>query len=500
MGLTAENITQLTEAGESETVEFKGEHETQPDLGETLAAFANQRGGVLLIGVNDDGAVMGVSRRDRTESKLRAAARSCNPPLEHIAIYTVKVGDKDIVVGELPTLSDSTYEQIYSYNGVMRQRRGAENNLMTSADITALAMRRRGSYDEQVLPDCQLADLDAALTKQLLSGRLRLGRSESATDDVPTYLSEEGYGMLLSMRAIRSLGGKLVPTVAGMLLLTEHPQLHPALRDATVQCGRFKDERMEFIDRADFSGPISQQLTAAIQFVARNTRLASRIEGLEREDIPQFPPVAVREAVVNALMHRDYQVAAKVNINIFSDRLEVINPGSLLPTLTLDHLEGTHVLRNRELGTMMLWLRLAEAFGTGIRRMKAAMREAGLPEPRFESWDGWFRVTLYSRLPDDEAPANVAPTKQTFSGRGTVGAPLAVNLNRRQQDLLRFLGESGRDRINAQEYCERYNVKRTQGVKDLRELVEYGLLERVGGSKNVTYILLAPAKGSQTLV
>jgi predicted HTH transcriptional regulator len=331
-------------------------------------------------------------------------------------------------------------------------------------------------------------DLDAAEVMQLLSGRALLGGplGEDAGAEAPVYPSAQATALLLSMGVLREEGGNLRPTVAGLLAVGRSPQA--ALPEATVQCARFRGVGAdEFLDRVEISGNLPQQLRQAQVFVRRNTALAARIGGLEREDVPEYPTIAVREAIVNALLHRDYSRTAKTNINIFDNRLEIISPGGLLPTLSIDDLDGTHEPRNRALGALLLWLRVAESWGTGIRRMREAMKAAGLPEPVLQNSEGWFRVTLYGRGVASQPGAAVFPIAD---GDDLEVIPAAWReLNERQIDLLRTLTQAGAGSITTREYTARYSISEPQALRDINQLMKMGLLERRGGSKRTFYVL-----------
>ncbi len=323
---------------------------------------------------------------------------------------------------------------------------------------------------------------------QLLTGRTLLGGTlgEDAGAEPPVYPSAQATELLLSMGVLREEGGSLRPTVAGLLAVGRNPQA--AMSEATVQCARFRGVGAdEFLDRVEISGNIPQQLRQALVFVRRNTALAGRIGGLEREDVPEYPTIAVREAIVNALLHRDYSRTAKTNINIFDNRLEIISPGGLLPTLSIAELDGAHEPRNRALGALLLWLRVAESWGTGIRRMREAMRAAGLPEPQLQNSEGWFRVTLYGRQTVSSFNAAAFPFAE--GDEAEVMPEAWRGLNERQIDLLRTLTQAGAGSITTREYTGRYSISEPQALRDINQLLKMGLIERRGGSKRTFYVL-----------
>ncbi|PZR95104.1 MAG: hypothetical protein DLM69_11910 [Candidatus Chloroheliales bacterium] len=482
--LSAVEVKALARAGESETVEFKLENEVQPDIAELLAAFANASGGVTLFGITDDGVVVGVSRPNQLTARIRAAARSCKPPLdEALTVYTVSVDGKEVVVATLPSLDDA----VYSYAGAFRRRSGSSNIALSDTALYDLVLRRRGrEFDSRPVASASLDDLDPTSVNQLIEARASFTAPTSPLTQA-SYPSDEANTQLQALGVLTAGAGRLVPTVAGLLVAGREPQTH--IPGASLQIARFRGTQpVEFLDRAELTGNIPAQIKAALAFVDRTTSFAAKIGGGEREDIRQFPPAAVREAIINALLHRDYQTTAKVNVSIFDDRIEVINPGGLLPGVELEHIVGSHLLRNRTLGPLLLWLRWVESWGTGIRRMKAAMQEAGLPKPVFQATDNWFQVTLTGH------PTGLEPTSLVEQPTGVRVKPLVKEsiwrgLNERQQTLLREFSAAGGGRISASGYGAKFNLSPVQSFRDLRRLVEVGLLERIGKGKYTVYVM-----------
>lgn len=473
--LSPENIQRLIDGGEDVTLELKPEKESLGDIGELLIAMANAQGGTIIVGVRNDGTVVGVSKPKEVTDRIFLAARRANPPLiHHVSVDTIELKGKQLVIATLPQLTDA----IYSYSGAFRKRHGSSNISMSPDSIRELVLQRNTSYDRYLLRGRSLADLDDLLINQLIEGRVRMGGLVDMAEPIlpEPYPSTSAIEFLASVGAIEQLDSGWSPTVAGLLMLGKKPQQE--LPEATIQCARFKDTTaVEFIDRVELYGPLPHQLQAALAFVRRNTQLASRIVGLEREDVPEYPYMAVREALVNALMHRDWAVAGKVNLNIFSDRIEIINPGGLMPGLQADRLEGLHRTRNRTVAPLMLWMRLAETYGTGIRRMKAAMQSAGLPEPFIESSEAGLRLVLYSQQPNTDDHA------------GLITQTPQISLNLRQQMLLDRLAETEGRSTSRAEYASTYSISSTQAITDLSQLVKQGLLNKLGRSSATLYVL-----------
>lgn len=183
--------------------------------------------------------------------------------------------------------------------------------------------------------------------------------------------------------------------MGGIILFGRDRQAH--VPDAWIQAGCFAGAgRAEIRDRAEYREYPVRAIEAAIAFVERNTRMGSEIAQLKRRDLPAVPPAALREALVNAVVHADYsQRGAPIRVAVFDDRVEIENPGILLPGLTVEELrEGVSRLRNRVIGRVFKELGLVEQWGSGIQRMSAACAAAGLPAPEFTELALRFRVVL----------------------------------------------------------------------------------------------------------
>jgi ATP-dependent DNA helicase RecG len=211
-------------------------------------------------------------------------------------------------------------------------------------------------------------------------------------------------------------------------------------------------------------GTVLDLLQRAEDFIKRNTRTAMRIAGLRREDLPEYPGPVTREALVNALTHRDYFSRDAVLVRIFDDRMEVLSPGNLPMGLDLRHLGTVSRQRNPLTYRMMRDLELVEGLATGIPKMRNAMREAGLPEPVFEELGSFFRVTLYNKAWVD-----------------------ARRLNRRQRQALEHLSRN--PSITSRTYGKLAGISRTVAVADLNDMVAKGLIRKVGRTRGAYYEL-----------
>jgi ATP-dependent DNA helicase RecG len=216
-------------------------------------------------------------------------------------------------------------------------------------------------------------------------------------------------------------------------------------------------------------GNLLNQLEDALKFVARNTQREIRITGKpERETIPEYPEAAIREAVTNAICHRDYAAVGTIQVRIYDDRLEVWNPGTLPPSLTIESLYREHpsLPRNPKIAMAFYRARLIEHWGTGTLRIAEACDRLGT-KLEFLSEIGFFMVRL------------VKPEKK-------VSPRVEQKLNERQRKGLEYAKKNGK--ITSGEYKRLCNISQRQAFDDLQSLVEMGLLIRIGSGRNTSYV------------
>lgn len=265
---------------------------------------------------------------------------------------------------------------------------------------------------------------------------------------------------LQTLRLVSTYQGRLVPTVGGVLLFSEVREQH--FPDAWIQAGRFQGiDKSRIADRAEIHSPPVRAVEEAIAFVEKHALHGAEIGPVRRRERWNVPPVAVREAVVNAVVHADYaQRGAPIRLAIFDDRLEVENPGLLPFGLTLEDLpRGISRLRNRVIGRTFHALGLIEQWGSGIQRMTAACRDAGLAPPTLEEIGTRFRVTLWLEQVGapafDETEQAILATLQGGAGRITSEIAKVIGLTPRatrtrlvrlvERGLVREVGTSPQD-------------------------------------------------------
>lgn len=284
--------------------------------------------------------------------------------------------------------------------------------------------------------------------------------------------------MIKTMKAVREVDGKLKPTHAAILFFGKNPQ--DFIPQSETKVARFKGTTMiEFIDSKILKGGFYEILGEVEIFFRRNTRLAGKIVEFKRVDIPEYPFEAIREALVNAMAHRDYfRTGATVRVLIFDDRIEVDNPGGLLPGLDINHLEGIHETRNHLICDIFHQTKDMEKYGTGIGKMKRWMREQGLGEPVFAPKGDFFHVTFYG--PGDRILDLIPsiPEERTTD---------LSHLNKRQIKCLEMIYNEDKT-LSRKQYAEILKTSIRSAQRDLRQLIDEGLLKEEGKARSLRYV------------
>lgn len=284
-------------------------------------------------------------------------------------------------------------------------------------------------------------------------------------------------GLLYRRGCLVRQGGADVPTNAGLLLFARHVEARYPQAELTLVRYRGRDTADAF-EREDVRDTLVEAVRRAERWLMEHMRKGSRMVGLERQDWTQFPPGAVREALVNAVAHRDYSVRGEgIRVSLFSDRLEVYSPGRLPGHVTVENIVAERYSRNESLVQVLADYGLIERLGYGIDRMLRQMAEAGLPPPTFRETAAGFLVTLQGQPIDDLGPEGVDTREWARMG-----------LNERQ--IAAMLHLAAEHRITNRDLQERYAEVSPETIRrDLADLVERGLLLKVGDKRATYYIL-----------
>ena len=376
-------LVDLLKRPESKTLEFKRDLSGPDGVLKTVVAFANTAGGTLLLGVEDRSAhVRGVTHPLNLEERLanlvsdRVAPRLV-PEIEILPWRRTQV----VAVQVHPSPTRPHYLTREGPEDGVYVRVGSTNRRADRELIEELRRFAHGvAFDEEPMPGLDSEALDFRAASESFADVRKLARRD-----------------LESLRLVTDHQGRKVPTVGGMLLFGRERERH--FPDAWIQAGRFAGhDRSRILDRVEIRSLPVRAIEETVAFVAKHSLHGAEIGAVRRKERWNLPPVAVREAVINAVAHADYaQRGAPIRVAIFDDRLEIENPGLLPFGLTVEDLpRGVSKLRNRVIGRVFHTLGLIEQWGSGVQRMTSACRKMGLGPPRFEEIATRFRVTIFT--------------------------------------------------------------------------------------------------------
>jgi len=425
MSYRVEEIESRLRSGEDsgwefKQVEFAGDVVKRPsrsDWADEIAAFANAAGGVMLAGVADDGTVIGMSgvQIANLDSLLvEVSTDTIKPPIRIRTHHRELSGGKLVLLAEVPA-SDFVHES----PGGSYIRVGATKRLMGADERLRLAQRRSQArylwFDKQPVSETGFKTLAETLWKPLLS-------AEGAAEP------EAALGKLALLEDDEA--GVLRATVAGVLLCTPNPETW--LPNACITATRYRGlgRGSDQIDAQEITGPLNKQVADAVAFAVKNMHVGARKDPA-RSDLPQYSEKALFEAMVNAVVHRDYSIrGSKIRLSMFDDRLEIQSPGSLPNNLSVESMASRQSTRNEALTSVLARMPVAGTRGGEGRQYFMERRGDGVPIIRRETWELCGRYPEYRVVDDSEvllvlpaAMQEASPARAVVSVRSR-GQPL----------------------------------------------------------------------------
>jgi ATP-dependent DNA helicase RecG len=428
-------------------------------LAECLVAFANGDGGLIVFGLQESGRPSEPIWDEEAESALKLAAAMCKPPVVS-RWQPVETGQEPLI-----GIQVSRSPELHSLeDGRVLIRSGSENRLLSGNEISRLANSKvAADFEADHVAGATQNDFDQVILDEYLARREQRGVSKVGP------LSS----LLFEIGAVDSEGR---PTVAGILLFGKNPQAFMPQSGVVFVKFPSTEPRSEeggagYGRRAEIKGPLARVVEQTWNIVWEEMRVGAVVNQLEREELTEYPPFAVREALVNAVAHRDYRLSGRrIEVRMYSDRMEVISPGGLPGYVTVDNIVEEHFSRNPRLVNGLFQWGYIEELGLGIDRMIEEMVQSGHQPPKFSATPYSFTVTLFN------ARERAAMPKWTRS------------MNERQARALNFVRENGS--ITNREYqrlCEDVSAETLR--LDLKDLVDRGLLLKIGSKKGTYYIL-----------
>jgi predicted HTH transcriptional regulator len=377
-------IEQLLNQEEGKCLEFKRNAESKTRILSTIIAFANTSGGKILIGVEDQTHhIVGVDKPTDVEEQLANIISDNITPQLAPNIEIVSWNDRSLVIVEVfPGATKPYYIKAKGENDSTYIRVGSTNRLADRFMIESLRRTRYlKTFDEELRSETDSDILDFGLASELF-----------------THKGELTSEKLITLGVLTHDGHKIRPTNGGILLFSPHKE--SCFPDAWVQAGSFRGlVKTHIIDSQDIHVPLVQAVDASIEFIKKHLNVGIVIsdQTSRHQEVWSIPYKAIREAVINAIVHADYSLAgAPIRIAMFDDRLEIENPG-LLPFGLKNIKEGVSKIRNRVIARVFREAGFIERWGSGIQRILSECREAGLTEPAFDEIGTHFRVTFYKQ-------------------------------------------------------------------------------------------------------
>lgn len=391
---------------ETNNIEFKKAKDGVPEnLYDTFSSFSNTSGGIIIFGVDEKNNydICGITNPDIFQKKITEQSLMMEPKIRPI-ITICEYDGKIIASAEIPELDVFNKPCYYSGKGKMKGsyiRVGDADLPMTDYEIYSFDAFKYKTEDELRSKERIEKDIFNEISINAFLDKIISVKPNLINLDRDTILKMNGI-----------IDKNNYPTVCGILNFSKYPQIFSpnldivAVRCSTNEYGVEDQNGIRFLDNKRLDGTISEMLKLAISFVINNIKKATRINdsGI-REDVLEYPIKAIREIILNALIHRDYSIHTEnepIRLTIFDDRIEISNPGGLYGRLSLDELGIVHSdIRNPFIASILEILEVTENRYSGIPTIYAEMKKAGLMEPKFESVRGTFKVTLYNSKKTD---------------------------------------------------------------------------------------------------
>ncbi|HAM03984.1 MULTISPECIES: ATP-binding protein [unclassified Megasphaera] len=460
--------------GESKNVEYKERvPEDSQKYMKSVVAFANGDGGRIVFGVEDGTMrVVGIPQADlfqMMDAITNAVTDSCEPMIIP-DLFVREIEGKSLIILEIAPGMQRPY--------YLKKKGPVKGTYIRTAGTTRLADRailqelllegENKFFDQQPIPNLKVTKYDVTALCHSMS---ETAKKNALSDIQRQGIKELTINQLISWGILIENKGQLIPTYAYAMLT------HQAGYPPVVQCAVFKtDDRAVFVDKREIDAPIQEQVEKAYQYVLEKINMGARFQGVYRQDIYELPPDSIRELIANALVHRNYLEPESVQIALFSDRLEVTSPGSLMRGVTHEKMkEGFSKIRNRALANAFAYMNLIEKWGSGFPRIFRDCRDYGLQEPEIIDFDGDLRVNLYRIT--DQTSDQTKKTDQTPKTDQT-GTNMPVKLNEKERVILSYLQKKPDG--TQHEIAEATSLSLSTIKYYMKKLQEKGCLQRMG--------------------
>lgn len=458
----------ITSRSETTNVEFKDARGGLPgDLWRTISSFSHTPGkGIIVFGIHEDrdsGKIQVVNGLDiaQLQEKIVSCCRDLmqNPGTFELKVISYEGQDLLVfIVQETPDeLKPCFNKKLGLPNGACI--RVGNNDIVISDEEMRSFIRNSAvfKYDKAQAVGVSLDDLNEAKIRSFLEkSAAKVGRAGADNSVSKEVLCNLGIADIFK--------GDVFPTIAGFLIFSDKsPQTVKSFSRYIIRCVRYQGDSVStpIIDKLDIGGTLDQQIDDMMKFILRNISIKASIEGTRRIEKSEYPEEALRELVANAVIHRDYMITETyTQINVFSNRIEISNPGNLPPGITIENIKDSQFSRNEILAAILKDMDYLEEYGRGINIVFSRMQEWGLLEPVFKNMSNTFRVTLLGEV--------------------------FKELNERQISIWNMLQD--RRQITAKECRQMFvGVSKATIGSDLSRLVSMGLIVLKGSASSSYY-------------
>jgi ATP-dependent DNA helicase RecG len=434
---------------ETENKEFK-EKWTDDSL-KTICAFANTSGGELIIGISDEGEIVGVKDIEKLIRDLPNKIRDKLKITPSISVEE-KEGRKILHIKIFPSSIPVSYE------GKFYVRSGSTTQELKDPELAYFLLEKMGKTWDSFSSGFDISEIDFSTIEMF---------KNLAKNRIPSIKEFDSVEKTFLNLKLFDENEKI--TNAGILLFGKEPQKR--FISATVRVGRFKNS-IHIVDTVVIEGNLFKQVEEVMNAIKKHLNVRFEIKGVVRQDVWDYPLGALREAVINALIHRDYLSTAEIQIKIYDDRIWIWNPGKLPPQIKLEELKKEHSSypRNPLIANAFYLAGFIERWGSGTERMVQLCIEQGLPEPEYKEEFGGFSVYFYKDIYTEE---NLRK----------------MGLNERQIRAVMYVKQKGK--ITNKEYQMINGIKERMATLELNQLVERGIFRRVGTTGKGTFYAIA---------
>lgn len=428
---------------ESETVELKRAY--VDEIRKEIIAMANCSGGMIYLGVNDDGTIEGIDDCDSMIQRIANGVRDAiKPDITMFLHYEAQlIEGKYIIAISVQTGTNRPYY------------------------LAAKGLRPEGVFVRQGTSSVPASDASIRMMIRETDGEnyedmRSLNQNLTFEDAGKMFLAEKTEFGTTQMRSLGLIGADGLYTNLGLLLSDQCPHI---IKAATFS----GNDQQEFQDRREFGGSLLKQINDAYEYLELRNHNHAYFEGLHRVDQKDYPVPALREALLNAIVHRDYSFSAGTLIGVYADRIEFVSVGGLIHGVSLDDvLLGLSICRNQKLANVFYRLNLIEAYGTGIKKIQAVYQNNYM-QPAFQTTSNAFKVVLPKVEHSDKPAGDNAPSDD------------------RAVKIIQYIQTNGS--ITRQEVEELLNVKTATAIRVIREMLDKGAISIVGRGKNTQYII-----------